>query len=101
MRLLLPFTLYCYLLAIGRLVNVLTAYLSRSICPGKVLAEETLFLTMSRILALFEIAPAQDLYGKPVLPRDEMTGGGITCVSSLLLILFLLLFASTIFYSLL
>ena len=35
---------------------------------------------MSRILALFDIAPARDENGRSIIPAEEMTIGGITYV---------------------
>ncbi|KAI0709905.1 cytochrome P450 [Earliella scabrosa] len=50
----------------------------RRICPGQYLAEELVFTTMARILALFSISPIRDAAGKPLIPSDDSTNGGIT-----------------------
>lgn len=50
---------------------------SRS-CPGQHLAEELVFMTVARMLALFDIAPINDEHGNPVIPSDDSTNGGIT-----------------------
>ena len=50
------------------------------ICPGKWLAEEVLFLSVSRMLALFNMSRKWDSTGNLVEPRDEMTSQGISSV---------------------
>ncbi|TBU54546.1 cytochrome P450 [Dichomitus squalens] len=47
-------------------------------CPGQHLAEELVFTTVARILALFDIAPIKDEHGVSVIPSDDSTNGGIT-----------------------
>nr|VWP01254.1 GPN-loop GTPase 3 [Ganoderma boninense] len=47
-------------------------------CPGQHLAEELIFTTVARMLALFDIAPVKDEHGNPVIPSDDSTNGGIT-----------------------
>ena len=37
-----------------------------------------MFLTVSRILALFNISPARDAEGQEIEPVQKMSGGGIT-----------------------
>ena len=53
------------------------------ICPGKWLAEEVLFLSASRMLALFNMSRKRDSAGNLVEPRDEMTSQGISSVRHL------------------
>ncbi|KAI0711889.1 cytochrome P450 [Cerioporus squamosus] len=50
----------------------------RRTCPGQYLAEELVFTSIARMLALFDISPARDAEGKPVIPSDDSTNGGIT-----------------------
>lgn len=50
-----------------------------SICPGRFLADEVLFVTIARVLAAFDIVPArrQDT-NEPIIPSEACTDGGIT-----------------------
>lgn len=47
----------------------------RRICPGRFLADESLFLTISRILATFDILKAVDENGKEIEPEVVVTPG--------------------------
>ena len=47
----------------------------RRICPGKYLADETLFLTIARILAVFDITKAIDKQGKEITPKVQTVPG--------------------------
>ena len=49
-------------------------------CPGKVVANELLFLTISKILALFEISKARDIDGNEIMPSGEYSDGAIRYV---------------------
>jgi len=46
-----------------------------SICPGRYLAENSLFIAVATILQLFDISPAKDSSGKDVPPDFEWTSG--------------------------
>ena len=48
-----------------------------SVCPGKAVAEEVLFLSISRILTLFNISPTTDVDGNLKIPKEKMRTGGI------------------------
>ncbi|KAH9940064.1 cytochrome P450 [Epithele typhae] len=50
----------------------------RRYCPGRLIGEEMLFLSASRILALFEMSYARDVHGKEIIPSGAMTRGGIS-----------------------
>ncbi|KAI5923092.1 cytochrome P450 [Camillea tinctor] len=50
----------------------------RRICPGRFLAIENLFITISRLLAVFDIENAIDESGKKIYPKPEMTSGLIS-----------------------
>ncbi|RPD61026.1 cytochrome P450 [Lentinus tigrinus ALCF2SS1-7] len=50
----------------------------RRTCPGQHLAEELLFTSIARILALFDISPIRGADGNPIIPSDDSTNGGIT-----------------------
>lgn len=47
----------------------------RRICPGRYLADESLFLTISRLLAVFDINKAVDKRGKEIVPEINITPG--------------------------
>ncbi|TFK89221.1 cytochrome P450 [Polyporus arcularius HHB13444] len=51
----------------------------RRVCPGRYLAEETLFAAIARVLAVFNISHAEDSKGNPIIPSGDTTNGGITC----------------------
>lgn len=53
--------------------NFLT--LSPSICPGRHLAEQSLFIIVASVLSAFSITPLIDEHGKPVPCKSEMTSG--------------------------
>ncbi|EED14915.1 cytochrome P450, putative [Talaromyces stipitatus ATCC 10500] len=50
----------------------------RSICPGRFLADENLFLTISRLLTVFDITKAADENGKEIEPEIDITPGIIS-----------------------
>lgn len=52
----------------------------RRICPGIHVAERSLFLGISRILWAFDIAPALDALGKPIIPDQEKLTQGFVCM---------------------
>lgn len=52
----------------------------RRICPGIHVAERSLFLAMSRILWAFNIEPALDATGKPILPDPDRLTQGFVCM---------------------
>ncbi|PIL29859.1 cytochrome P450 [Ganoderma sinense ZZ0214-1] len=58
-------------------LNIAFGFGRRS-CPGQHLAEELVFTTVARMLALFDIAPIKDEHGNPFIPSDDSTNGGIT-----------------------
>ncbi|KAM5544563.1 hypothetical protein V8D89_001461 [Ganoderma adspersum] len=58
-------------------LNIAFGFGRRS-CPGQHLAEELVFTTVARMLALFDITPINDEHGNPVIPSDDSTNGGIT-----------------------
>ncbi|EFZ04142.2 Cytochrome P450 CYP620C3 [Metarhizium robertsii ARSEF 23] len=47
----------------------------RRICPGRYLADESLFLTISRLLAVFDINKAVDKRGEEIVPEINITPG--------------------------
>ncbi|KAF4335029.1 oxidoreductase [Fusarium beomiforme] len=49
----------------------------RRICPGRFLADESLFITISRLLAAFEISKAVDEQGNEIEPDISITPGMI------------------------
>jgi cytochrome P450 len=52
----------------------------RRICQGMHVAERSLFLGMSRILWAFNIEPALDGQGKPIIPDQEKLTQGFVCM---------------------
>lgn len=52
----------------------------RRICPGMHVAERSLFLGMSRILWAFDITPAKDESGKPIIPNPDRLTQGFVCM---------------------
>lgn len=52
----------------------------RRICPGRFLADESLFITISRLLAVFDITKAVDDKGKEIDPRVGVSPGLISHV---------------------
>ncbi|EMD39029.1 hypothetical protein CERSUDRAFT_133760 [Gelatoporia subvermispora B] len=50
----------------------------RRICPGRYLAEMTLFITIACVLHTFDIAPPVDAQGKPVTCKPKMTSGAVS-----------------------
>ena len=52
----------------------------RRICPGMHVAERSLFLGMSRMLAAFDFKPEMDDTGKPILPDQEKLTQGFVCM---------------------
>jgi cytochrome P450 len=53
---------------------------ARRICPGLHLAEASLWILITMSLAVFDISPALDAEGKPIIPDHELTGGTIRSV---------------------
>lgn len=49
-----------------------------SICPGRHLAEQSIFATVASVLTVFSITPRLDEKGAPVPLKVEMTGGAIS-----------------------
>ena len=49
--------------------------LVRSICPGRHLAEQSVFIIVASVLSVFSVTPSVDEHGKPVLCKIEMTNG--------------------------
>lgn len=47
----------------------------RRICPGRHMAYESLWIAVASILAVFNITPAKDELGKPILPSGNSKGG--------------------------
>lgn len=52
----------------------------RRICPGIHVAERSLFLAMSRLLWAFDITPAKDSNGNPILPDQDKLTQGFVCM---------------------
>lgn len=52
----------------------------RRICPGIHVAERSLFLGMSRVLWAFNIDPALDDQGKPIIPDPDRLTQGFVCM---------------------
>ena len=50
----------------------------RRICPGRLLADSSVFLTIAQSLAAFNIGKALDDNGKPIEPKVEFTPGIIS-----------------------
>ena len=50
------------------------------ICPGKELADSSLFLLIAMSLAVFNFEKAQDATGAVIEPRVEYTVGVVWCV---------------------
>lgn len=48
---------------------------SRRLCPGRFLAESSLWLTMASVLAAFDIKPPVDENGREVIPPASFTSG--------------------------
>lgn len=49
----------------------------RRICPGRYFAEESLFITISRLLAAYDLTKAVDSHGNEIAPKLETTPGVI------------------------
>ncbi|KIJ28821.1 hypothetical protein M422DRAFT_189274 [Sphaerobolus stellatus SS14] len=47
----------------------------RRVCPGRYMAENSLFIAVASILQNFDITPARDSSGKEVMPEYEWTSG--------------------------
>jgi len=52
----------------------------RRICPGIHVAERSLFLGASRILWAFDLEPAKDASGQPIIPDAENLTQGFVCM---------------------
>ncbi|PBK61153.1 cytochrome P450 [Armillaria solidipes] len=55
----------------------------RRLCPGRLLAEDLLFMMISSTLALFEISPPTNEAGQHVYPTGEYSDGGMMFVAPL------------------
>jgi hypothetical protein len=60
--------------------DVFTFGAGRRICPGIHVAERSLFLGMSRLLWAFNIEPALDGKGNPILPDSDRLTQGFVCM---------------------
>jgi len=69
--------LLCSPLSILALIHV-----SR-ICPGRYMAENSLFITITSILQVFEISPATDGSGREIPVKSEFTSGFTLYVNAL------------------
>ncbi|KAF4448226.1 O-methylsterigmatocystin oxidoreductase [Fusarium austroafricanum] len=49
----------------------------RRICPGRFLADESLFITISRLVAVFDIEKDVDEQGNTIEPKVEATASGV------------------------
>ncbi|KAK5172958.1 uncharacterized protein LTR77_003080 [Saxophila tyrrhenica] len=52
----------------------------RRICPGMHVAERSLFLGMARMLWAFDITPAMDASGQPIIPDQDKLTQGFVCM---------------------
>lgn len=59
----------------------LSLVLYYSVCPGKHLAEASVWIAIATFLAAFEISPWEDEFGNQVLPKAEYHVGLTRCVS--------------------
>ncbi|OTA00033.1 hypothetical protein A9Z42_0029920 [Trichoderma parareesei] len=50
----------------------------RRVCPGRYMADDNLFITIARILAVFNITKAVDEHGNPIEPRVGYTPGVVS-----------------------
>lgn len=50
----------------------------RRICPGRHFALRVVWLTVACVLAKFDISKCLDEYGRPIVPEEKYTFGGIT-----------------------
>lgn len=50
----------------------------RRMCPGRDMALNSIFLYISAVLSVFDIKPASDEYGKPIIPNVEYYSNMIT-----------------------
>lgn len=50
------------------------------ICPGKELADASIYIAIAQVLAVFNIGKAKDASGNTVEPLYEYTPGVIRCV---------------------
>lgn len=55
----------------------------RRICPGRFMALETMWLTIAKTLAVFEIAKAKDENGVPITPEEDYFESFLWCVAFL------------------
>lgn len=60
--------------------DVFTFGAGRRICPGMHVAERSLFLGMAGILWAFDISPAHDDRGRPILPDADRLTQGFVCL---------------------
>ncbi|EMD40148.1 hypothetical protein CERSUDRAFT_46504, partial [Gelatoporia subvermispora B] len=47
----------------------------RRICPGRHFSDVALYINVACILHTFEITPAMDAEGHPIIPEPKMTSG--------------------------
>lgn len=52
----------------------------RRICPGRYMAYESMWMTMTSVLAVFNIEPTRDAKGNPILPPEIYSGGFVKYV---------------------
>ena len=52
--------------------------LGRRICPGRFMARSSLWITVTSVLAAFEISPVIDGRGVPQIPKEEYSTGAIS-----------------------
>ncbi|KIJ24479.1 hypothetical protein M422DRAFT_274730 [Sphaerobolus stellatus SS14] len=58
-------------------LSILVTY-GRRVCPGRYMAEHSLFIAVASILQNFDITPARDSSGKEVMPEYEWTSGAVS-----------------------
>ena len=47
----------------------------RRVCPGRFMARDSMWITIACILSAFDIQPAKDSNGRPIIPRGDYTYG--------------------------
>lgn len=55
----------------------------RRVCPGRFLARDSVWITVACVLALFDVRPAKDADGKPIIPSGEYENSFLWRVSDL------------------
>lgn len=53
----------------------------RRICPGRFMAEDSMWIAMAMILATLDIKPVVGEDGKTIIPTGEYDEGLVACVS--------------------